>query len=169
MVKQPHVKTAAAVLIAGAAVTLAACSPGTSSSSASKAGAPRTTSPATSPSAHSGSPMTNQGMCKHVDALRTSLQDLTHLNLGMSSASKIRTDLTDIQTHLAELKSHGGSSALSTQVNQLSTSVDKVQKAADGMSTPPTTSQITAVVTSLTQLKAQSKTALAAMDAACPR
>jgi len=104
-----------------------------------------------------------------VNALRTSLQDLNQLNLGVTSADKIRTDLASIQTHLAALKHNGTNSALSSQLNPLSTSVDNVKKAANGLSTPPTTGQISAIVTALTQLKPQSKTALAAMNAACPR
>jgi len=113
--------------------------------------------------------MANKTTCKHVNSLRTSLQDLNHLNMSASSASKIRADLTNIQAQLAALKGHAGSSALSTQLNQLSTSVDTVKKAANSLSTPPTTAQITAVVTALKQLKAQSRTALAAMNAACPK
>jgi hypothetical protein len=113
--------------------------------------------------------MANKSTCKHVDSLRTSLQDLSHLQLNPSSASKLRTDLTNIEKQLAALKSQGGNSALSGQVKQLSTSVDKVKKAANALSTPPTRAQATAVVTSLTELKAQSKAALPAMDAACPK
>ncbi len=194
MSKQSQVKTAAAVLIAGATMILAACSSGTSSTSATKAAAPSKTAPAASasasasahsgsamahagsstahagsPTAHAGSPTPNHSTCKQVDSLRTSLQDLTHLTLNATSVRNIRTDLTKIQTHVNELKKQGGNSALSSQVNQLSASLDNVKKAANGLSTPPSTAQITAVVTSLTQLKAQSKTALAAMDAACPK
>jgi len=91
--------------------------------------------------------MANKSTCKHVDSLRTSLQDLNHLQLNPSSASKLRTDLTNIEKQLAALKSQGGNSALSGQVKQLSMSVDKVKKAANGLSTPPTKAQATAVVT----------------------
>jgi hypothetical protein len=187
------VKTTAAVLIAGAAVTLAACSSGTSSS-AKKAAAPHTTA---SPTKHSGSHKTgshisspgthaastghaaspgtaasparaSKSECKHVASLRTSLQDLNHLTLNASSASKIRTDLTNIQTQLAALKGHGGS-AMSSELTALSASVDKVRTAAHGLSTPPTAAQVKAITTALSQLKTQSKSALAAMNAACPK
>jgi hypothetical protein len=182
------VKMAAAVLIAGAAVTLAACSSGTTSS-ASKAATPHKSGPAVSPSMHpgshttSGSHMTTSASpavtagslkaskttCKHVAELRTSLQSLDQLKLSASSASKIRTELTNVQTQVAAIKSEGGNSALTAQMNQLTTSVDKVRTAAHGLSTPPTTAQVNAIVTALTQLKAQSKTAVVAMDAACPK
>ena len=114
--------------------------------------------------------MANKTTCKHVHELRTSLQNLNHLNLSAGSASKIKTDLTNIQTHLAAIKSHGGSSsALTAQVNQLSASVDTVRAAAHGLSTPPTSAQITTITTALFQLKTQSKAAIAAMNAACPK
>jgi hypothetical protein len=47
--------------------------------------------------------------------------------------------------------------------------VDNVKSAASGLSTPPTTAQITTITTALYQLKTQSKSAIAAMDAACPK
>ena len=125
-----------------------------------------------SPGSHTGSPaspMANKSTCKHVDSLRTSLQNLSHQQLNAGSASKLRTDLANIEKQLAALKSQGGNSALSSQVKQLSTSVDQVKKAANGLSTPPTTAQVTAIVTSLTQLKAQAKPALTEMNAACPK
>jgi len=145
------------------------------SGSAMAKSASATTSPASPtassvpPAASPGATTANKSTCKHVNALRTSLQDLNQLNLGVSSADKIRADLASIQTHLAAIKHNGASSALSSQLNQLSTSVDNVRKAANGLSTPPTTGQISAIVAALTQLKSQSKTALAAMNAACPR
>jgi hypothetical protein len=111
--------------------------------------------------------MASQTTCKHVDALRTSLQSLTHMQLNSSSAAKIRTDLTNIQTQLAALKGQG-SGAFSSQINQLSASVSKVKKAASSMSNPPTSSQVTAVVTALAELKAKSQTARAAMNKECP-
>lgn len=201
MIKQSQVKPvrpvkmAAAVLITGAAVTVAACSSGTSGSSASKAAAPHKTGQAASPSMHSGShmptshmataasptatgasptaktgsPMASKATCKHVRELRMSLQNLNHLSLTAGSASKIRTDLTNIQTHVTAIKSQGGNSALTAQMDQLSASVDKVRAAAHGLATPPTTAQVNGIVTALTQLKAQSKSAAASMNAACPK
>ncbi len=159
-------KMTAAIMVAGAAVGLAACSSGTSTSSSSHTPAPRTTSPSASP--HSGSATANQGACKHVNSLRASLETLTHLQLNASSAGQIRTNLNNIQTQLTSLKGKA-SGALSHQVNQLSTSVNQVKKAANNLSTPPSASQITAVVSALSGLQAQSKTTVAEMNAACPK
>ena len=113
--------------------------------------------------------MANKTTCKHVHELQMSLQNLNHLNLTVGSASKIKTDLTNIQTHVIAIKSQGGNSALTAQMSQLSASVEKVRAAAHGLATPPTTAQVSGIVTALTQLKAQSRAAAATMNAACPK
>ena len=155
----------AAILAAGCAAGLAACSSGASTSSSTHTAAPRTTSQSPSP-AHTGS--ATQATCKHVNSLRGSLESLTHLQLNASSAGQIRTNLTNIQTQLSELKGQVGG-GFSHQVNELSNSLDKVKKAAGNLSTPPTASQISSVVTALSGLRAQSKTTVAQMNAACPK
>jgi len=165
MVMQSQVKPlkmAAAALVAGVVAMLAACSSATSSSSGGTA-APRPTSS----SAHSGSPMANQGTCQHVDSLRTSLENLTHLQLNASSAGKIRTDLTNIKTQLAAVKSEG-SSAFSSQVSQLSAALKKVEKAATGLSANPSATQVQAIITALGGLKDTSKATVSELNAMCP-
>ena len=82
-----------AILVAGSAVGLAACSSGTSTGSSTHSAPPRTTSPAASPSG-AGSATVSQATCKHVNSLRGSLETLTHLQLNASSASQLRTNLT---------------------------------------------------------------------------
>ncbi len=165
MVMQSQVKPvrmAAATLIAGVVAMLAACSSATNSSSGGTA-APR----ATGPSAHSGSPMANQGTCKHVAPLRTSLENLTHLQLNAGSAGKIRTDLTNIQTQLAAVKGEG-SSTFSSQISQLSAAVKKVKKAATGLSANPSATQVQAIITALGGLKDTSKATVSELNAMCP-
>ena len=159
-------KVTAAILVAGCAVGLAACSSGTSTSSSTQTAPPRTASPSASP-AQSGSAMANEATCKHVNSLRASLETLTHLQLNASSAGQLRTNLTNIQTQLSELKSQGGG-AFSDQVNQLSNSLNEVNKAANDLGNPPSIGQVNKIVTSLSGLKTQSKAAVAEMKAACP-
>ena len=157
------VRMAAVAVIAGVMAIAAACSSGTGATNAAGS-ASRTASP----SPHTGSPTANKSTCKHVDSVRTSLQDLTHLQLSASAATKIRTDLSNIQTQLAMLKSEGVGPPLSNSLNQLSASLKQVEKAAKGLSAPPSTSEITAVVSALSALKTQSGSTIAAMRAACP-
>ena len=157
------VRMAAVAVIAAVMAIAAACSSGPSTS-----GSGGTASRTASPPPHTGSPTANTTECKHIDSVRKSLQDLTHLQLSASSATKIRTDLSNIQAQLAMLKSEGVGPPLSNSLNQLSASLKQVEKAAKGLSAPPSASEITAVVSALSALKTQSASTIAAMRAACP-
>jgi hypothetical protein len=157
------VRVAAVAVIAGVMAIAAACSSGPSANSSGG-----TASRTASPPPHTGSPSANKSTCKHVDSVRTSLEDLTHLQLNASSATKIRTDLSNIQAQLAMLKSEGVGPPLSSSLNQLSASLKQVEKAAKGLSAPPSASEISAVVSALSALKTQSGVTIAAMRSACP-
>src|SRR5215470_5276701 len=182
MIKQSQAKAVRPVRIAAVAVTagvmtiVAACSSGTGTASSSGSAAARTTtgpagsgSPMSnqSPPMHSGSgsPAASRSACKHVNSARKSLESLAHLQLSGSSAGKIRTDLTGVQKQLAVLKGKT-SGALASQIDALSASLKQVEKAALGIHSSPSASQITAVVSSLHALKTQSRATLAAMHAA---
>lgn len=143
-------------LALGSAALVAACS--SSSSSSAPSATPTATPTATSPTVSAAA-------CKHVDSLRGSLTSLTHVQLNASSATKIRTDVTNIQTQLTSLKSEP---AFSAQASQLKASVDQVTKAAQKMSSSPTASQVQAVIAALAQLRAKSSAMIAGMRAACP-
>jgi hypothetical protein len=158
------VRMAAVAMIAGVMAIAAACSSGSGASS-SAGNVSRTSSPPP----HTGSPTANTSACKHIDSVRTSLEDITHLQLNASAATKIRTDLSNIQAQLAMLKSEGVvGPPLSSSLNQLSASLKQVEKAAKGLSAPPSASEITAVVSALGALKTQSGATIAAMRTACP-
>jgi hypothetical protein len=164
-------KMAAAILVAGAAPLLAACSSSGTSNANSSASAAATHSAMKSsahPSHHSGSPKATASECKHVHSLRTSLESLTHTPLNATTAAKVRTDLTNIETQLTALKGKG-SPAFSAEINRLSLAVTAVRKSAAAMSTPPTAAQVKTVVAALSALKTQSKTALTAMSKECPK
>ena len=156
-------RMAAVAVIAGVMAIAAACSSGSSSSSSGG-----TASRTASPPPHTGSPTANKSTCKHVDSVRKSLENLTHLQLNASSATKIRTDLSNMQTQLAMLKSESVGPALSSSLNQLSASLKQVEKAAKGLSTPPSASEISGVLSALSALKTQSGATIAAMRSACP-
>jgi len=149
-----------AALALGGAALVTACSTSTSSSTPSAA---PTTSPAmTSPSATTS---VSAATCQHAKSLRASLDSLTHLSLSANSATKIRSDLTNVQAQLTALKGQPGFATLD---NQIKSSVDQVTKAANGMSSPPTGTQVQAVITALSGLKAKSSSAVAGLKAACP-
>lgn len=155
----------AAVLVAGGVAVLGACS---STSTSGGSSTPSSTSPTMT---HSASPSVSISVsaatCQHVASLRTSLENLTHLQLNASAATQIRKDLTNIQTQLAAIKA-SGNGALSTQVSSLSNSLSSVEKAAKNLSSPPSASQVTAIVTALSGLKGNSQATIAGMKSACP-
>ncbi len=146
-----------AALAFASATLIAACS--SASTSSSPSAAPTSSAPT------SMSPSVSAAACKHVDSLRGSLTSLTHVQLNASSATQIRTDVTNINTQLSALKSDP---AISAQTSQLKASVDQVTKAAQKLSSSPTSAQVQGVITALSQLKAKSSGMIAGMKAACP-
>lgn len=167
MTKQSQARPAwwrVGVLAFAGAALIGACSSGSSTSSSSSA-APSTTSPSTSPSTTTTA---SAATCKHVDSLRTSLESLTHVSLNANAAAQIRTDLTNIQTQLTALKGEAGG-ALSTQLSELTASLNQVEKAAQGLSSNPSSAQVQAIITALSGLKAKSAATISEMNAACPK
>jgi ABC-type oligopeptide transport system substrate-binding subunit len=164
--KARPVRLRAAIVIAGGAAFLAACSSGTTSSSS---GTPAP--PATSPASSTASPTTtitaSAATCKHVASLNTSLNSLTHLQLNANASKEIRTDLTNIQTQLTALAASGGG-PVSAQVSTLSSSLNRVEKAAKNLSANPSASQIQSIITALSGLKSNSKTTATQLKALCP-
>lgn len=155
----------AAIMVAGGVALLGACSSGSGSSGGS--GTPATSHPAT----HSASPSTTVSVsaatCKHVSSLRTSLENLTHLQLSASASAQIRKDLTNIQAQLTAIKT-SGNGALSAQFSSLSMSLDQVEKASKNLSSPPTGPQVQKIISALGGLKSSSKSAIDTMKSACP-
>ncbi len=164
--KARPVRLRAAIVIAGGAAFLAACSSGTGSGS-SGTPAPPTTAPASSSATPTTTVTASAATCQHVKSLTTSLNSLTHLQLNASASKQIRTDLTNIQTQLTALKASGGGS-VSGQVDTLSKSLNQVEKAAQGLSANPSASQIQAIVTALSGLKSNSAATAAQLKAMCP-
>lgn len=155
------------ILILAGSALIGACG-----SSGGGNGAPATSPASSTPMTSSASPSTSVSVsaaaCKHVASLRTSLESLTSLQLNASMQVTIRKDLENIGTQLTALKGEVGG-AFSTQASQLNAALNQVTTAAKGLSAPPTTAQIQAITTALTNLKAKSKAMLTEMDAVCPK
>jgi hypothetical protein len=165
LVRTIPVRYGAAILVAGGVALLGACSSGGSNSGGSASPA------STSPMTHSASPTSTVSVsaatCKHVSSLRTSLESLTHLQLSASASAQIRKDLTNMQTQLTAIKA-SGNGAFSAQVSSLSMSLDQVEKASKNLSSPPTGPQVQKIIAALRGLKSNSKSAIEAMNSACP-
>jgi hypothetical protein len=156
------IRSAVTALLVGSVMLIAACSSsGTTASSTQKAQA--------NPAAHvSGAPAANGTVsCKNIDSLRASLVSLSHTSVSPTSAGTIATDLKNIETQLAALKSQPGG-AFSTQAKELTASVDEIKKAAAAISTHPLTAakQLTGA---LTALKAKAQPMISEMNKLCPK
>jgi hypothetical protein len=175
----------AAALALGGVALIAACSTSTPTSapahthhptSTPTTASPTTTptTPTTSPASPTTSPATSPtstatvsaAACKHVDSLRGSLQSLTHVSLNASSAATISADLRNIEAQLTALK---GDPQFSHVATELKSSIDSVKKAAAGMSSTPSASQIQSIIRSLGHLKGRAASFEAQMKAACPK
>jgi hypothetical protein len=84
-----------------------------------------------------------------------------------SSAKTLTADLTNISTQLTKL--HGqGSAQFMSAINQVSSSVAQIEKAAAELSTNPTAA-VQSLTTALTGLKGKVQPAVAQMNSACPQ
>jgi hypothetical protein len=151
-----------AVLGLGGALLVAGCS--TSSTSSPGAPAPKTKSSAPStPKSTSAAEIP----CAQVKKLRTTLTDLTKTGINPSSASKLTTELKDIQSELAGLKgqAHG---KFANQVDQLRVTITKISTDAKGLTSNPA-GAITKLTSDLSKLRTTATPVIAEINAACPK
>ena len=155
----------AALLAVGGAVLIAGCGSSSSPGSSSGSARPTTTSPmpASTPASPAVTATASAAECKHINSLRGSLTDLTHLTLSANSATRIKTDLTNISAQLTALKNEPGTAAFAAEADQLNSALDQVKTAAQHASSDPSH-----VVSALSNLKAKSTAMVAQMKAACP-
>jgi hypothetical protein len=163
---------ATALLAIGGAMLIAGCSSSSSTTTGSvnaqhsppkPTGSAMSHSPATSPS-----PAASQKIpCKEADQLRTSLTSLSHTKVSASSAGTLTTDLKNVQTDVAALKSKA-TGPFASDLNALSASVANIKKAAAGLSTNPTAA-MKSLVTNIADLKTKAAPVIADINASCPK
>ena len=105
--------------------------------------------------------------CANVNSLRRSLESLSHTSVSPSSAAALTADLKNAQTQLAALKGQGGGHFMAV-TNDLTASVNQIQKAAAELATNPTAA-INQLTTALTALKGKIPPAIKELNAACPK
>ncbi len=151
-----------AILGVGGALLVAGCSTTTTSSPGAPASKTKTTAPSTPKSTSSA-----EIPCAQVKKLRTSLTDLTKTGINPTSASKLTTELKDIQTELASLKNqaHG---MFATQVGDLKTTITKISTDAKGLSSNPGTA-IQKLTSDLSKLRSTAAPVITEINAACPK
>ena len=96
-------RLAIVALTCSGAALIAGCS---SSSTSNASGAHKAAAPVASqsPSGAASAPgMPKAAVCVHINALRTSLTNLTHIKVTATTASQLTTDLGNIQSHLTAI------------------------------------------------------------------
>ena len=151
-------KTAA--VAAGAALLVAACG--------SNGGLYGGSSPSTSPAAPSpAAPGTTSAVCQDAAALRTSIDTLTHVQVGQGMEDEIKSDLADVKAKLATFKAqaHG---QWQSQTNALSASLTKLQTEVSKLTSNPSASAVSATVSALRDVSAAAGSLLSAVGQRCP-
>ncbi len=144
----------------GLALT-AGCSSSSSSSSASAG------SSTTAPPASASATVSDATLCADAAALRTSLNELTRVNVGSGAASQITTDLNNVRTALSTLISnaHG---QFQPQTSALSTALSNLGPAVSNLASNPGASSIAAVVAALGRVGTAGQNLLSALNTSCP-
>jgi hypothetical protein len=143
-----------AAVALGIMLLAAACGSSGTSSTSSPAAAPSASSPSASPV-----------VCQDVDALRTSLTNLTHVKVGSGAVDALKADVSDVQAKLSALKDQVGTQ-WSAQISLLESALSMLHTAVTGLGNG--TSSVTSVVTALGSVTAATQSLLAAAATRCP-
>jgi len=145
-------------VLCGLALLTAGCSSSSSSSSASSTSAPATSASATASDA---------ALCADAAALRTSLNELIHVNVGSGAAGQITTDLNNVRAALSTLISnaHG---QFQPQTSALSTALTNLGTAVSNLAANPGASTISGVVAALGRVGTAGQNLLSALNTSCP-
>jgi hypothetical protein len=112
-------------------------------------------------------PGPTSAVCQDAAALRTSIDTLTHVNVGQGMGDELKSDLADVRAKLKALKTqaHG---QWQSQTNALSASLDKVQTAVSNLTSNPSASTVSATVSALRDVSASAGSLLSAIGTKCP-
>ena len=153
----------AALSVSGVAVVAACSSSGTTSSSQSAPAAAMSGTHAAMSGAASGSPMP----CAQINALRSTLTDISHTSVSPTSASRLASDLAKAQQQLTALKSQGHG-AFSAQADQLTNALNTIKADAAALAKSPTPTNISNLTSAVTSFKKTAEPVIKEMQAACP-
>ena len=150
----------AAAVAAGAALLVAACG---SSGGLYGGSSSSTTSAAPSPVA----PGPTSALCQDAAALRSSVDTLTHVNVGQGMGEELKSDLADVKAKLNTLttQAHG---QWQSQTSALSAALDKLQTAVSNLTSNPSASTVSATVSALRDVSAAAGSLLSAIGTKCP-
>ena len=140
----------------GAGLLAAACSSGSAPASS--------TSPSESPTA---TPTATTVVCQDAADLRTSLHNLTHSHVSKGDVTELKSNLAQVHTDLTSLITHA-KGEWQTQTSALKASLDTLQTAVSSLSSSPSASTVTGVVTALGGVAAAGGSLLTTVSARCP-
>jgi len=151
---------AVAAVALGAGLLVVACGSGglygggSASSGSASAAAPPSASP-------------TSALCEHAAALRASLDNLKHVNVGPGVADEIKTDVADVRSKLNALtaEAHGQAQA---QTSALKAELAKLQTAASDLAANPSADSVAGVTTALRGVAGVGSSLLAAVSKDCP-
>jgi len=109
--------------------------------------------------------MPKAAVCVHINALRTSLTNLTHIRVTATTASQLTTDLGNIQSHLTAIKGQN-LGAFSHQADVLTAELNKIRADSAKLSSSPTTAA-TALTKDLATLKTKAGPMIVEMKKVC--
>ena len=101
----------------------------------------------------------------HINSLRTSLTDVTHIKVTATSAGQLSKDLSNIQVQLNALRGENLGS-FSTQADELRADINKIRKDAAELSSNPTKAA-KALTTDLATLKTKAGPMIVEMKKVC--
>jgi flagellar hook-associated protein FlgK len=99
--------------------------------------------------------------------LKTTLTDLTKTGINSGSASKLTSELKDIQAELTAIKGQS-SGKFANQVSQLNTTITKISTDAKGLNSNPV-GAIGKLTTDLNKLRTTAGPIISEINAACPK
>ena len=88
-------------------------------------------------------------VCSDIDALKSSIDDLTNIDVSQAGLSSITDGLQQVQTDLSALKDNVGSGPLASQVDDLDQAVSSLSTSASAAVATPSVATLATVATDL--------------------
>jgi hypothetical protein len=161
-----HRWTLAVISLGGVAVVAACGSSGTGGSTSSSSAS----APAAASGTHAmapGSASASAIPCAQITALRSTLTDLSHTSVSLTSAVRIASDITKAEQELAALKSQGAG-PFAAQAGQLSNALNAIKTDAAALAKSPSPTNVTNLTNAVNGFKTTAQPLIKEMEAACP-
>jgi hypothetical protein len=163
---KPGIVTRAALwkivmVVCGLALLTAGCGSGSGTS-----GSTSSTASSSSTTASSAASPSNSVLCADAAALRASLDNLRHVNVGTGMVSEITADLNDVKTALATFVTDARGQ-YQAQTSALSSALTKLRTSVSDLAAHPDASTVSGVVAAIGGVTTAGQNLLAAVDTSC--